>query len=94
MAKKTWPRGRYRAETFANWWGSWSYPHHASSKSKLIPGNLNVFEVPITCGVAMFLEEDRNKPLDLRVETPVALAGEDRGVLRQIIEETSTKCSG
>ncbi len=80
-------RGRYRAETFANWCGSWPYPHYASDKSKLIPGNLNVFEIPITVGVDTFLEGDRNKPFDLRVETPVALTGEDRHVHRQAIEE-------
>lgn len=80
-------RGRYRTETFANWCGSWPYPHRASDKSKLIPGRLNVFEFPVTCGVATFLEGDRNKPFDLRVETPVALAGEDRSVLRQVIDE-------
>ncbi len=80
-------RGRFRAETFANWCGSWPYPHFASGRSKLVPGDLNVFEIPITVGVDTFLEDDRNKPFDLRVETPINLTREDRDVHRQVIEE-------
>jgi hypothetical protein len=79
--------GRHRLETFANWWGSWPYPHFSSVLSKLIPGDLDVFEVPVSRGIETFFEEDRNKPFDLRVESPVELIGEDRRILRQIIEE-------
>ena len=79
--------GRYREDTSANWWGSWPYPHFASPRSKLIPGELDVFEMPVTRGVETFFEDDRNKPFDLRVESPVKVVGQDRGVFKQIIEE-------
>ena len=79
--------GRYRLETSANWWGSWPYPHFASAKSKLIPGELDIFEVPVTRGMETFVEDDRNKPFDLRAESPVEWVGENRELLRKIVEE-------
>jgi hypothetical protein len=78
---------RYRPEFFANWGGSWPYPHHASAKSNLICGNLALYEMPVTTGVETVFDQKLKQPLDLRVETPVAILGEDRRLLRNVIEE-------
>ena len=79
--------GRYRFETSANWWGSWPYAHFASGKNKLIPGDLDVFEVPITRGMETFFENDRNKPFDVRAESSVEIIGEDRHIYKTVVEE-------
>jgi len=79
--------GRCRFETYANWSGSWAYPHYASRKSKLIPGDMDLFEIPITRGLHTFFEDDPHKPFDLRVETPPSVLGPNREILRKILEE-------
>lgn len=78
---------RYRPEFFANWSGSWPYPHHASAASNLICGDLALFEIPVTVGLHLYYDESIRQPLDLRVETPPAVVGEGREKLRAVIEE-------
>lgn len=78
---------RYRPEFFANWSGSWPYPHHASAQSNLICGDLALFEIPVTVGLHLYYDESIRQPLDLRVETPPAILGEGREKLRAVIEE-------
>jgi len=78
---------RYRPEFFANWSGSWPYPHHASPRSNLICGDLPLFELPITVGLTVYYDERIRQPLDLRVETPPERLGEGREKLRAVIEE-------
>jgi len=79
--------GRYRPEFCANWWGSWPYPHHGSASSRLIPGDLALYEMPVTSGRTICYEGNADQPLDLRVETPPSVIGEDRSLLRAVIEE-------
>lgn len=78
---------RYRPEFAAYWSGSWPYARHASAASNLIPGNLRLFEIPLTVGLTVYYDENIRQPLDLRVETPPARLGESREKLRAIIEE-------
>lgn len=78
---------RYRPEFFSKWCGSWPYPHHASAKSNLICGDLDLYEMPVTSGIDTVFDQRNKQPLDLRVETPVAIVGEDRRLIRNVIEE-------
>ncbi len=78
---------RYRPEFFANWTGSFRYPHHTSRKSKLICGDMDLFEVPVTTGIDVFFDESIRQPLDLRSETPPKRLGPDRAKLRAVIDE-------
>lgn len=78
---------RYRPEFFANWSGSWPYPHHASPISKLICGDLQLFEIPVTVGLTVYYDEEIRQPLDLRVETSPEKIGETREKLRAVMEE-------
>jgi hypothetical protein len=78
---------RYRPEFFANWSGSWPYPHHASQHSNLICGDLRLFEIPVTVGLTVSYDESLRQPLDLRVETPPERLGERREKVRAVIEE-------
>jgi len=78
---------RYRPEFFANWSGSWPYPHHAHPRSNLIPGDLPLFEIPVTVGLTVYYDESIRQPLDLRVETSPERLGEGREKLRAVIEE-------
>ncbi|MDO9465020.1 MAG: polysaccharide deacetylase family protein [bacterium] len=39
---------RYTPDVASSWQGAFPYAHHASSKSRLICGNLELYEVPIT----------------------------------------------
>ena len=78
---------RYRPEFYSKWCGSWPYPHHASAKSNLICGNLDLYEMPVTSGIDTVYDQRLKQPLDLRVETPVEALGENRIRLRNVIEE-------
>lgn len=78
---------RYRPEFHSTWWGSWRYPHHASRKSMLVPGDLKLYEIPLTVGITVCYEGNRDQPLDLRAEAPVDLVGADREAFRNIIAE-------
>lgn len=82
---------RYRPEFFANWSGSWPYPHHASSHSNLICGDLRLFEIPVTVGLTVYYDESLRQPLDLRVETPPERLGERREKIRAVIEENTVE---
>jgi len=79
--------GRYRPEFAAEWAGSWPYPHRASRKCKLIPGDLELYEVPVTVGLRTFYGGNPDQPLDLRVESSPDAVGEDRELLREVIGE-------
>ena len=50
-------------------------------------GAMNLFEMPVTCGVKTFFQGNENEPLDLRVETPIAILGSQRELLRQVVTE-------
>ncbi|MAE61706.1 MAG: hypothetical protein CMJ49_10175 [Planctomycetaceae bacterium] len=78
---------RYRPEFHSTWWGSWRYPHHASGQSQLIPGDLKLYEIPLTVGITVCYEGNTDQPLDLRAEAPVELVGADRAAFRDIISE-------
>jgi peptidoglycan/xylan/chitin deacetylase (PgdA/CDA1 family) len=78
---------RYRPEFFANWSGSWRFPHHTSRVSNLICGDMALYEIPVTVGIHVYYDESIRQPLDLRVETPPDVLGNDRGKLRQVLEE-------
>lgn len=79
---------RYRPEFFSCWAGNWPFGHHASRVSKLICGDLKLYEIPVTVGFGVYYDEKLKQPLDLRVETPPdKLGGESRPKLRDIIRE-------
>lgn len=40
--------GRYFPEAHQRWWGAYPHSRHCSSKSRLIPGELDLYEVPHT----------------------------------------------
>lgn len=79
--------GRYQPEVFARWTGAWPFPHHASGKNKLIPGDLNIYEIPITNGIHTFFQGNPDRPLDMRTETPPVLVGPNGEVFKKVIEE-------
>lgn len=79
--------GRHRPEFFANWAGSWPFGHHANRKCKVVVGNLNLYEIPVTVGLKTFYEGNPDQPLDLRVESSPKAVGEKRESLRSVIEE-------
>ncbi|NQU12381.1 polysaccharide deacetylase family protein [bacterium] len=81
------PSSRYRPEVFSNWSGSWPYPHHAHRRSKLIPGDLKLYEMPITCGRRVLYQGNPDQPLDLRAETPPSILGDQRERLREVVAE-------
>lgn len=74
---------RWRPEFFANWDGSWPFPHHASRHSQLIPGDLPLYEIPVSSCPELCFDGNVNQPFDFRLETPVSLNGENRGTFRQ-----------
>jgi len=81
------PAARYRPEFHSNWSGSWPYPHHAHRHSKLIPGDLQLYEMPITCGLRVLYQDNPDQPLALRVETSPAIFGDRRERLREVLAE-------
>ncbi len=78
---------RYRPEFAANWRGSWPFVHRPNRKCKLVVGDLELYEIPITVGLTVVYDEKLRQPLDLRVETPPTILGEQRQKLRQVMEE-------
>jgi hypothetical protein len=78
---------RYRPEFHAKWAGSWRYPHRASRRCKLIPGDLRLYEIPVTCGLKTLFSTNPDQPLDLRAEASPELVGEKREKLRDVIAE-------
>ncbi len=79
--------GSYKPEVFACWSGGWPFPHHPSAKNKLIPGSLKIYEVPNTRGLRTTFRGDPDRPLDMRVETPLEVIGPGGELWRQVIEE-------
>jgi hypothetical protein len=78
---------RHRPEFVANWRGSWPYPHHPHAKCKLVVGDLRIYEMPVTVGLAVMFDETLRQPLDLRVETPPQILGGRREKLREVVLE-------
>jgi hypothetical protein len=78
---------RHRPEFFANWRGSWPYPHHTNAKCKLVVGDMRLYEVPITVGLTVMYDQKLRQPLDLRVETQPDILGDNRERLRDVIGE-------
>jgi hypothetical protein len=79
--------GRHRPEFCANWAGSWPFAHHANRKCKLVPGDMRLCEIPVTVGLKTCYQGNPDQPLDLRVETPPGILGEQREQLREVIRE-------
>jgi hypothetical protein len=79
--------GSYKPQFYACWAGGWPFPYHPSHKNKLVPGDLKLYEMPIARGIRTMHQGDPDRPLDLRAETPPAVAGERSEVFRRIIEE-------
>ena len=79
--------GRNRPDFFANWAGSCPHPHHTNRTCKLVPGDMKLYEIPVTSGLKTFHEGNPNQPLDLRAETPPSVIGEKREIYRNVILE-------
>lgn len=79
--------GTYKPDIFECWAGCWPFPYHPSRKNKLVPGDLLLYEMPVTRGIRTLFENNPDRPLDMRVETPPDIAGASGEVFRQIIEE-------
>jgi hypothetical protein len=85
---------RRRPEFFADWAESCREAHFADRENKGTPGDLDVYEVPVTCGRTICYGGDPDQPLDLRVETPPVRIGEEREQLRAVIEENLEAMEG
>ena len=79
--------GSYAPETFACWSGGWPFPYHPSPVNKLITGALKVYEIPVTCALRITIPGHPNRPLDMRVETPLEVIGPSGELWRQVVEE-------
>jgi hypothetical protein len=83
--------GSYKPAIYACWSGGWSFPYHPSRVNKLIPGDLSIYEVPLTRGLRTFFMNDPERPMDMRVETPVEIRGDNFECFSQIITENVTE---
>jgi len=79
--------GSHKPAVFARWAGGWPFPYHPSRKNMLVPGDLKIYEMPITRGIRTLFQNDPDRPLDLRAETLPEIAGPDQEVFRRVIEE-------
>jgi len=79
--------GRYNADIFQRWAGGWNFPYHPSRKNMLVPGDLKIYEIPITRGIRILLNDRPDRPLDMRAETPPAVVGPGGENFRRIIDE-------
>ncbi|MGI6277072.1 MAG: polysaccharide deacetylase family protein [Brevefilum fermentans] len=79
--------GSYKPEIYACWAGGWPFPYFPSSKNKLVPGEMDIYEMPITHGLTLFFNNDKNRPLDMRAETPLDVSGPFFVKWRILIEE-------
>ena len=79
--------GSHKPAVFARWAGGWPFPYHPSRQNMLVPGDLKVYEMPIARGIRTLFNNDPDRPLDLRAETPPEIAGKDCEVFRRIIAE-------
>jgi hypothetical protein len=58
--------GRHQPSIAAYWAGAYAYPHHASRKCRLVCGDLDLYEVPITYNPYRWLDEAHTAACDLR----------------------------
>lgn len=58
--------GRHSPRVAACWAGAFPYPHHASRKSRLVCGDLDLYEVPVTTHPYEWMDADRTAAYDLR----------------------------
>ena len=58
--------GRYSPQTHALWVGKFPFPHHTSAKSRLVAGDMDLYEVPIAKHPTQHVIGDRGEPHDLR----------------------------
>ena len=79
--------GSHKPLVFACWSGGWPFPHHPSAKNKLVVGNLKIYEIPNTRGLRTAFMGDPDRPLDMRVETPLEAIGPEGEQWRKLIEE-------
>lgn len=79
--------GTYKPEIYARWAGCWPFPHHASRQNRLIPGDLDLYEIPKTRGMSVFFNNNPDRPLDMRAETPPEAIGPGGENWRKIITE-------
>ena len=43
--------GSYKPDIFACWAGGWPFPYHPSRRNKLVPGDLDLNEMPLANGI-------------------------------------------
>ena len=79
--------GRYNEEIYQRWAGAWPFPHHPSRRNKLIPGDMRIYEMPITGGIRTRWQGNPDRPMDLRAESTPATVGPEGELLRRIIVE-------
>ena len=79
--------GNYWPEKHVRWAGGWRFPYHPSRVNKLIPGDMRLYEMPIQRSVYSFFNNDPNRFLDVRAETPPDIAGPIGSMLRQVLVE-------
>jgi peptidoglycan/xylan/chitin deacetylase (PgdA/CDA1 family) len=67
--------GRYGVQTASLWWGACPFAHHASARSRLICGDLDLYEIPVTRHPRKWSTPSANEPYDLRPDSghPIAL---------------------
>ena len=83
--------GSYKPAVYACWSGGWPFPYHPSRVNKLIPGHLSIYEIPLTRGLRTFFMDDPERPMDMRVEKPIEIRGENFESFSQIIVENITE---
>jgi hypothetical protein len=79
--------GNYRSEIHECWAGGWPFPYHPSRKNKLIPGNMKIYEMPINHSLRSYFQNDPNRLLDMRAETPLNISGPFFANWWRLIEE-------
>lgn len=58
--------GRYSPQTHGLWVGKFPFPHHTSSKSRLVAGDMDLYEVPIAKHPSRHVIGNPGEPHDLR----------------------------
>ena len=79
--------GSEKPDVYACWKGGWPFPYHPSRENRLVPGDMKIYDMPITRGIHTFFQGDPERPIDLRAETPPEIAGDNCEVFRQVIRE-------
>jgi peptidoglycan/xylan/chitin deacetylase (PgdA/CDA1 family) len=74
--------GRYRPEIAAWWYGALPYPHRTNATNRLIPGDLDLVEVPVTSHPGERFSGERGfDPRELRPDSQ-----HDPAVYREIVD--------